>query len=279
MHTSIALLLVLATSGPVMAGAADTPDTASVAPEAIIGTADGQVPSEAYNAALRGDEYNPCTDGTCQTPPRLLEGGIPVYPSGLRSAGIEGSASILFKLDTSGRVVEPRVEQATHDAFGRAALEAVQDWRFAPAERDGVPVAIESARQVFPFQFTDAAPPVPGKEWGLVQAQPIEVCTPKGQRHYLARLICPNDRHPEARRLRSVGPRVELPKELVVQDAVRWTEAVLTYQPLEPGDPEYHQVDEYELDCGDSTVRVYLDMYHCDMPAPDHAPEGFRLLY
>lgn len=114
--------------------------------------------------------------------------------------------------------------------------------------------------------------------WGLVQSRPVEVCKPEGQRRYLARLICPNSQHPQARRTGSMGHRVPIPEEVQKRNVVRWMEATLNYEPLAPGDPEYHMVDRYELDCGDSKVAVYMDMYHCNAPVPDRAPEGFELL-
>jgi protein TonB len=48
--------------------------------------------------------------------------------------------TVVFQVDTSGRVVDPRVAKSTDPAFDRAALEAVRQWRFEPGTRDGEPV-------------------------------------------------------------------------------------------------------------------------------------------
>lgn len=61
----------------------------------------------------------------------------PVYPEEMRIAGIEGRAVIEFLVDTVGQVRVPTVIEASHPEFGRAALEAVQHWEFAPAMENG----------------------------------------------------------------------------------------------------------------------------------------------
>ena len=60
-----------------------------------------------------------------------------VYPPDLRKAKIEGSVTLVFVLDESGRVTDPRVEQSTRPEFEKPALEAVRKWRFRPGMRDG----------------------------------------------------------------------------------------------------------------------------------------------
>ena len=52
---------------------------------------------------------------------------------------------------------------------------------------------------------------------------------------------------------------------------------LLTFQPLGKDDPHFHIIDEYEVTCGDSKRRVFVDMYHCDSPAPNKAPDGYSL--
>jgi len=64
----------------------------------------------------------------------------PVYPSKFRATGIEGTALTKFIVDTSGLPTQVQFVNATDEAFGLAAVEAVQQWRFSPGRKDGTPV-------------------------------------------------------------------------------------------------------------------------------------------
>jgi protein TonB len=59
----------------------------------------------------------------------------------MRGRKVEGVVSILFVVDSSGRVSGPRVEKSTHAAFEKPALDAVRQWRFEPAVKGGQRVA------------------------------------------------------------------------------------------------------------------------------------------
>jgi periplasmic protein TonB len=63
----------------------------------------------------------------------------PRYPELLRSAGVEGSVTARFVVDTLG-TVEPasvRIVQATHVLFEQSVREAIRRMRFVPAELQG----------------------------------------------------------------------------------------------------------------------------------------------
>ena len=64
----------------------------------------------------------------------------PTYPSELRKARIEGLVTLVFVLDESGRVEEPRVEKSSRPEFEKPALDAIRKWRFRPGMREGKPV-------------------------------------------------------------------------------------------------------------------------------------------
>jgi hypothetical protein len=49
-------------------------------------------------------------------------------------------------------------------------------------------------------------------------------------------------------------------------------------KPVAPGEADYHVVDLYAVRCGDTVVELYMDMYHCDQPAPAEAPPGFTIV-
>lgn len=82
--------------------------------------------------------------------PRILHQPAPEYPPDLKRKKIEGTVQILFLVDGAGRVQNPTVQQATHPAFERAALQAVRRWRFEPGKRNGQPV---SFRMKAPITF------------------------------------------------------------------------------------------------------------------------------
>lgn len=69
--------------------------------------------------------------------PRVIFQRKPTYPTELRRSRRQGTVYVVFHVDTSGRVVDPKVEKSTDPAFERAALEAVRQWRFEPGTRNG----------------------------------------------------------------------------------------------------------------------------------------------
>ncbi len=84
--------------------------------------------------AQRGDE-----------PPVLVNRVSPVtYPSALLARGIEGKVVLRLFVDTLGRLSPDSTrlaESSGYPAMDSAALAAVAEFRFAPALRNGVPVA------------------------------------------------------------------------------------------------------------------------------------------
>ncbi len=71
--------------------------------------------------------------------PRVISQSAPVYPTVMRKT--EGSVSVMFVVDQSGRVSNPRVEKSSHPEFEKPALEAVKQWKFEPAIKAGQRVA------------------------------------------------------------------------------------------------------------------------------------------
>lgn len=82
--------------------------------------------------------------------PRPILQSAPPYPAELREKKLEGVVTIIFVVDSTGKVVEPRVEKSTHPAFDKPALEAVKHWKFEPAVRAGQRVA---CRMRVPIRF------------------------------------------------------------------------------------------------------------------------------
>lgn len=69
----------------------------------------------------------------------LATNPVPRYPAALRTAGIEGSVSARFVVDTTGRVLMETVivDGADHPLFADAVIEALRRARFTPAELNG----------------------------------------------------------------------------------------------------------------------------------------------
>src|SRR5262245_56657163 len=83
--------------------------------------------------------------------PRAILQTAPQYTYELRQKKIEGTVSVLFIVDETGRVVNPRIETSPNPGFERAVLEAVRQWKFEAAVRGGKKVA---ARMRVPLRFS-----------------------------------------------------------------------------------------------------------------------------
>jgi TonB family protein len=72
--------------------------------------------------------------------PEAVSQVAPVYPAELRKAKIEGSVTLAFLLNESGRVEDARVENSSRPEFEKPALDAIRRWRFRPGMKSGQPV-------------------------------------------------------------------------------------------------------------------------------------------
>ena len=88
-----------------------------------------------------------------EKPAECLSCPRPSYPPAAAIYGLEGDVEVEIVVDEQGRVTLARALSG-HSALRDAARKAVLAWRFAPATRDGVPVA--STRRI-PVQFRLAA--------------------------------------------------------------------------------------------------------------------------
>lgn len=75
-------------------------------------------------------------------PPQRIFGDKP----GAVGSHPRGKAVVSFIIDPQGQVRVPVVQSATDPAFGAAALAAVRQWRYAPPQRKGIPVAVSLAQ-------------------------------------------------------------------------------------------------------------------------------------
>ncbi len=66
----------------------------------------------------------------------------PVYPENLLKTQQQGNVLLAGRIDAKGRVTDLHVVAASSKDFIAPAAEAVKDWQFRPATRDGKPVEI-----------------------------------------------------------------------------------------------------------------------------------------
>jgi protein TonB len=84
--------------------------------------------------------------------PVLLSSIVPDYPERARALGIAGQVVLRFVVDQSGRVERDIKITTSIPLLDQAAIDAVRQWRFAPArDRDGNPVRVLVS---VPLQFT-----------------------------------------------------------------------------------------------------------------------------
>ena len=96
------------------------------------------------------------TGATVDTPVRVLAERSPAYPEILRAAGIGGTVTAQFVVDTTGRVemASIRLLASSHELFARAVTASLRDMRFTPGSLGGHPVRMLVERS---FRFDIAA--------------------------------------------------------------------------------------------------------------------------
>jgi len=73
-------------------------------------------------------------------PPHVIGQTRPQYPPEMEARQIPGDVLVEFTVETNGSVQNAWVVGQTNEAFGHAALDFVQNWKFKPALKEGVAV-------------------------------------------------------------------------------------------------------------------------------------------
>ena len=89
--------------------------------------------------------------------PELLRTVEAAYPPEAAAAGKTASVEMLITLDAQGGVSDAQVTRPVGDGFDEAALAAVRQFQFSPAEVDGVPAPIQLQ---YVYNFVLQPPPV-----------------------------------------------------------------------------------------------------------------------
>jgi protein TonB len=82
--------------------------------------------------------------------PRVIFQVQPPYPPEMRGKKVEGTVTVIFVVDATGKVTSPKVVKSSHPAFERPALDAVRQWKFEPGLRAGQRVG---SRMRIPIRF------------------------------------------------------------------------------------------------------------------------------
>ncbi len=128
MAKQIALLVLIFVS------AALAQQPAAVSPDSAQKTSN-QIPAAAANV----------------TEPVVVSKVDPVYPVEARSVGIQGTVVIEFTVAEDGSVKDAVAADADK-RLAEAALNAVREWKYKPATRDGKPIAVKR-KVTLTFQF------------------------------------------------------------------------------------------------------------------------------
>ena len=91
-------------------------------------------------------------------PPRILQTVYPVYPPDALRARIRGLVILAVLVSETGEPLEIRVIQRARAGLTEAAVVAVRQWKFEPAEKRGIPVTTWTTVRV-PFEAIPYPPP------------------------------------------------------------------------------------------------------------------------
>lgn len=93
------------------------------------------------NAALAQSDGGTPT-GVLTKPPELLKQVEAAFPPEMAEAGVGGTVVMEIDIGADGKVMDLRVVQSAGEAFDKAAVEAVRQFEFSPAEVDGQPAPV-----------------------------------------------------------------------------------------------------------------------------------------
>jgi TonB family protein len=124
-------------------------------------------------ASAQGTEDAPAESPRGIVPPRLLEYVEAEIPDVPWDDGEDRAVLFTITIDAEGRVIEAVVVESAGEAFDRAAQAAVLRFRFAPATKDGTPMASRiQYRYVFEWVAPAPEPPAAARLAGrLVDAK------------------------------------------------------------------------------------------------------------
>ncbi len=82
--------------------------------------------------------------------PRATYQSAPAYPSDMRGKKVEGVVTLIFVVESTGKVSDLKVESSSNPSFERPAVDAVRRWKFDPGLKGGQAV---SCKMRIPIRF------------------------------------------------------------------------------------------------------------------------------
>ena len=104
-----------------------------------IGEGTGPGIGDGTGGGTGGGPYRP---GSGITPPSILHEVKPGYTEEARRRGLSGDVVLEIVVGSDGRVGAVRIVQGLGSGLDQRAVDAVRQWRFAPARRFGTPVDV-----------------------------------------------------------------------------------------------------------------------------------------
>jgi TonB family protein len=101
---------------------------------------------ESLAVRCRMDVFLANTNGV--TPPRLIQNIEPEFSDEARRKKIEGVVTLSLVVDTEGQPTDVQVVTPLGHGLDEKAVEAVKQWRFQPAMKDGNPISTKINVQV-----------------------------------------------------------------------------------------------------------------------------------
>lgn len=104
-----------------------------------LGEGRGSGVGDGHDGGAGGGAYGP---GSGVDPPRLLREVRPTYSDEARRRGLEGRVGLQVVVLRDGGIGNVRVVKTLGSGLDQRAVEAVRQWRFRPATRQGTPVEV-----------------------------------------------------------------------------------------------------------------------------------------
>jgi TonB family protein len=117
-------------------------------PGGVIGGVVGGVPNEQTVAAGPQEEPIHKISEKGVTPPKVLYKVDPEYTGEAKDAKIAGTVVLKVEVHPDGRAHNMRIVRSLDHGLDQKALEAVEQWLFSPAKKDGEPVAVEATIEI-----------------------------------------------------------------------------------------------------------------------------------
>lgn len=86
------------------------------------------------------------------TPPRVIRQVNPAYSPGSRGVRVGGTVTVGLVVTSGGTPRDVRVVQGLDKDIDQSAVDAVKQWRFEPAKKEGKAIAVRITIQI---QFRD----------------------------------------------------------------------------------------------------------------------------